>query len=675
MVEHHLDTVGVGGSIPPVPTMRLAGNGTQVIEVNPSDIPVGRPLWEYIKAKDLKQIIAAKLDDKIIDVHTPVKTAPTTAVFLTAEDKDSLFVLRHSAAHVMAEAVKKLFPTAQVTIGPATETGFYYDYDYEPGFTVEDLEKIEAKMREIAATRAPFRRTVVSREEMKKLFADMGEHFKVEIIDGIPGSDELSYYKQGEFLDLCRGPHLPHTGFMKGIKLTHTAGAYWRGDENNKMLRRIYGVAYFSEAELKKHLEQQEEAKKRDHRKLGRELELFGFHPFAPASPFFLPKGTIVYNAMVEFMRSVYRQRGYQEVITPQIFDADLFKKSGHYDNYRDNMYFASTHDSTEKDEADAREFSAKPMNCPSHCLIFGMHKHSYRGLPYRMADFGRLHRYERSGVTAGLTRVRTFCQDDAHIFCTVAQMRDEMLAFIDLVGEIYPAFGITEWDVKLATRPEKSIGSDEAWNLAENSLAQAMNERGIKFEILKGEGAFYGPKIEFHIKDAIGRSWQLGTLQVDFAMPERFELSYVDSDNSEKRPLMLHRAIFGSLERFFGVYLEHTSGNFPGFLAPEQVRIIAVSNDQNGYAQEVLEKLLNQGIRAGLDISNEKLGAKIRDAQLMKVPYAAVVGKKEVSERLLAIRKRGGEDLGAKPLEEAIAFIVKESAPPALKSVVKAGS
>ena len=638
-----------------------------VIEVSPSEIPVGKALWEYIKAKDLKQIVAARVDDQIVDVHTPIKATPKSVQLLQPDDKDSLMVLRHSTAHVMAEAVKKLFPKAQVTIGPATDSGFYYDYDYEPGFSPEDLEKIEAMMRTIAQTRAPFRRFTMSRDEMKKMFADMGEHFKVEIVDGIPANDELSYYKQGEFVDLCRGPHLPHTGYMKGIKLTHTAGAYWRGDEKNKMLRRIYGVVFFSEAELKKHLEQQEEAKKRDHRKLGKELELFGFHPWAPASPFFMPKGALVYNQLVEYMRGVYEQRGYQEVITPQIFDAELFKRSGHYDNYRDNMYFASTHASTETDEQDAREFSSKPMNCPGHCLLYGMHKHSYRALPYRMADFGRLHRYERSGVTAGLTRVRTFCQDDAHIFCTMGQMQSEMLAFIDLVGEVYPAFGISEWEVKLATRPEKSIGSDEAWTLAEKSLHDALNQRAIKYEVLKGEGAFYGPKIEFHIKDAIGRSWQLGTLQVDFALPERFDLTYVDSDNSEKRPLMLHRAIFGSLERFFGVYLEHTGGNFPGFLAPEQVRVIPVSGDQNPYAQEVLEILLNQGIRAGLDISNEKLGAKIRDAQLMKVPYAGVVGKKEVSERRLAIRKRGGEDLGALPLEEAVAFLVKESAAPKL--------
>ncbi len=637
-----------------------------MINIDPADLPLDKALWEYVKAKDHKQIVAALVDDQIVDLHTPIRARPQSVKLLTPEDPQALFVLRHSTAHVMADAVKRLFPKAQVTIGPATDTGFYYDFDYEPGFSPEDLEKIEQTVREIAGTRAPFRRHTMPREEMRKLFGDMGEHFKVEIIDAIPPADELSYYKHGEFVDLCRGPHLPHTGFIKGVKLTHTAGAYWRGDERNKMLRRIYGVVFFSDAELKKYLELQEEAKKRDHRKLGRDLKLFGFHEWAPASPFFLPAGAAVYNGFVQLMREVYEARGYVEVITPQIFDAALFKRSGHYENYSENMYFAAPHKAEGEEDA-TREFSAKPMNCPGHCLLYGMHKHSYRDLPLRMADFGRLHRYERSGVTAGLTRVRTFCQDDAHIFCTIEQMQAEMLAFIDLTGDVYRAVGIDEWSVALATRPEKSIGSAEMWQLAEKSLAEALDARKIPYTLLKGEGAFYGPKIEFHIKDALGRSWQLGTLQVDFALPERFELSYVASDNSEKRPLMLHRAIFGSLERFIGVYLEHTGGNLPAWLAPEQVRVVPVTDEQNAFAESVLEKLKALGIRATLDRNNEKLGAKIRDAQLMKVPFAAVVGKREAAENKLALRRRGGEDLGARPLEEALALLREETRRPVI--------
>lgn len=633
-----------------------------MIPISASDVKVGEPLAPLVKAQGHKNVVAAKVDGHIVDMHTPIMQTPHTVELLVKTDEESLAVVRHSTAHVMADAVKQLFPKALVTIGPSTENGFYYDFDYEPGFTDEDLVKIEAKMKEIIATKAPFRREPIGRSEALALFESMGEHYKREIIAGIPEDAPLSVYKHGDFVDLCRGPHIPGAGYIGGVKLMQTAGAYWRGDEKNKMLRRIYGTAFFTQGELDKYLLGLEEAKKRDHRKIGRELELFQFHPWAPASPFFFPAGALVYNTLIDFMRGVHEKHGYQEIVTPQIFDAELFKKSGHYDNYRQNMFDATPGKGAEVDEEDKREFMCKAMNCPSHFLMFGMHRHSYRDLPLRYADFGRLHRFERSGVTAGLVRVRTFVQDDSHIFCTVDQLPSELKNFIDLCGDVYKVFGITEWSVQLSTRPKQSMGTDELWKSAEDTLSSALQSYGLPFKINPGDGAFYGPKVEFHIKDALGRSWQLGTVQVDIANPENFELAYIDSDNTQKRPVILHRAILGSLERFLGVYLEHTAGNLPAWLAPEQVRVISITNEEQAYGKQLLEKLKTLGMRATLDDGKDKLGAKIRQAQLLKIPFALVLGRREAAEGTVAIRRRGGEDMGVLPLEEAVALLTKET-------------
>ena len=636
-----------------------------MISISVSDVKVGEPLAALVKAQGHKNVVAAKVDGQIVDMHTPITHAPQTVELLVKTDAESLAVVRHSSAHVMADAVKQLFPKALVTIGPSTENGFYYDFDYEPGFTDEDLVKIEAKMKEIIASKAPFRREPIGRPEALALFESMGEHYKREIIAGIPQDAPLSVYKHGDFVDLCRGPHIPGAGYIGGVKLMQTAGAYWRGDEKNKMLRRIYGTAFFTQGELDKYLLGLEEAKKRDHRKIGRELELFQFHPWAPASLFFFPAGAMVYNTLIDFMRGVHVKHGYQEIVTPQIFDAELFKTSGHYANYRQNMFDATPGNGAEVDEDDKREFMCKAMNCPSHFLMFGMHRHSYRDLPLRYADFGRLHRFERSGVTAGLVRVRTFVQDDSHIFCTFDQVSSELNTFIDLCGAVYKALGITEWSVQLSTRPKQSMGTDELWKSAEDTLAKALERQGLPFKINPGDGAFYGPKVEFHIKDALGRSWQLGTVQVDIAGPENFNLTYIDSDNTQKRPVILHRAILGSLERFLGVYLEHTAGNLPAWLAPEQARVISITDEEQSYGKQLLEKLQTLGMRATLDDGKDKLGAKIRQAQMLKIPFALVVGKREAAEGKVAIRRRGGEDLGVLPLDEALALLIKETKRP----------
>ncbi len=635
------------------------------ITISASDVKPGEPLAPLVKAQGHKNVVAAKVDGKIVDLHTPILEAPKSVELLQKIDEESLAVVRHSTAHVMADAVKQLFPKAQVTIGPSTDNGFYYDFDYEPGFSDEDLVKIEAKMKEIIATKAPFKREPIGRAEAMALFESMGEHYKRELIAAIPEGVPISLYRHGDFVDLCRGPHIPGAGYIGGVKLTHTAGAYWRGDEKNKMLRRIYGTAFFTQGELDKHLLQQEEAKKRDHRKIGKELALFDFHPWAPASPFFQPAGAVMYNALIDFMRDIYTRHGYVEVVTPQIFDAELFKRSGHYTNYRQNMFDVTPGKGAETDESDHREFMCKAMNCPAHFLMFGMHKHSYRELPLRWADFGRLHRFERSGVTAGLVRVRSFAQDDAHIFCTPEQVASEIHTFIDLCAAVYRALGVPEFTVALSTRPTPSMGTDELWTSAEKTLAEALQKQNLPFKINPGEGAFYGPKVEFQIKDALGRAWQLGTIQVDIANPENFELGYVDRDNTEKRPVILHRAILGSLERFLGVYLEHTAGNLPGWLAPEQVRVVTVGQEQEAYGKELLEKCKSLAMRATLDDSSDKLGAKIRHAQLLKIPFALVVGQREAAEGKVAIRRRGGEDLGSKTWEEAVELLAKELARP----------
>jgi threonyl-tRNA synthetase len=520
-----------------------------------------------------------------------------------------------------------------VTIGPAIETGFYYDFDVAKPFTEEDLEKIETKMVELAAKDFPLKRQVMGKKEAMALFSSQGEKYKVEIIDELD-ANEVSLYSQGNFQDLCRGPHVPSTGKLKAFKLLSVAGAYWRGNEKNPMLQRIYGTAFADKKELKEYLIQLEEAKKRDHRKIGKELDLFSFHPEAPANPFFHPKGAFIYNSLINYIRELYRIYGYQEVLTPQVLDVSLWKKSGHYENYEENMYFSTIED---------REYAIKPMNCPTHVLIYSTDTRSYRNLPIRYADFGRLHRYEKSGALAGLFRVRTFSQDDAHIFCTPEQIHSEISSLIQMLFAVYKTFGFETILVHLATRPDKSIGSDEMWATAEKALQESLTSAKIEFEINAGDGAFYGPKIDFKVLDAIGRKWQLGTIQLDFSMPDRFGLKYTDSDGKDKTPVMIHRALLGSVERFMGILIEHYAGKFPVWLSPEIVRIIPVSAKFNDYAEKVAASLNQEGISHFLDSADDKMNFKIRKAQMQKIPYMIILGEKEENDSLVSVRDRDG--------------------------------
>lgn len=630
-----------------------------------------------------KDTVAARVDGTVVDLHTPLPNGADDIKPIGAHDDAALAIIRHSSAHVMADAVQRLFPGTKVAFGPATDEGFYYDYQRPEGtFSEDDLRAIEEKMAEIIEADSPFRREVVTREVARELLQSMDETFKLEHLERL--DDPISLYRHGEWVDLCEGPHVPSTGFLKAVKLTSVAGAYWRGDERNPMLQRIYGTAFASPKALRAHLKRLEEARKRDHRKLGKELDLFAFHPHAPASPFFLPRGATVYNILERYIRDLYARYGYDEVITPQIFDNELFHTSGHLPSYAENMYMAATAENLEKLQAKVKDeglndpeqwaaaineslrFGVKPMNCPSHCLIFGMTRRSYRDLPMRMADFGRLHRFERSGVVQGLTRVRSFAQDDAHIFCTLDQVQGEIKSFLDLVYEVYRDFGFTDVRIAIATRPEKRIGSDEVWDKAEEALEEAVKSKGLPYEILEGEGAFYGPKIEFHLKDAIGRPWQLGTIQADFTLPERFDLTYTGEDNKPHRPVMLHRAILGSVERFFGVLTEHVGGAFPVWLAPEQITLLTVSEKFNEYAEQVLQQLRDRGFRVTADLSGDKLGAKIRQARLMRIPYLGVIGQKEVEGQGLALRSRDeNKDLGFVPLSDVFDRLERENRPP----------
>ena len=618
-------------------------------------------------------LIHSGVDERLDSTATAADLTP-----IHAKDADGLAVIRHSTAHVMADAVQRLFPGTKVTIGPAIEDGFFYDFD-KPGsaFTDDDLLKIEQAMHEVIKKNTPFRRAVVTRQEAKSMFSAMGETYKLEIIDAIPEGEEVSIYEHGappdKWLDVCEGPHVPSTGFLKAVKLTHVAGAYWRGDERNPRLQRIYGTAFASVDALEEHLKNLELAKQRDHRKLGKELDLVMFHEVAPAMPFFLPKGAFVYNRMVQYLRDLYEREGYEEVITPLAYDPQLFRTSGHLGNYNENMFRLWTEDMLEehdvggklKPELQERAFALKPMNCPSHCVIFNARRRSYRELPWRVADFARLHRYERGGVVHGLTRVRSFAQDDGHIFCAEEQVAAEIERFMGFFYRVYKAFSFESIDVKLATRPDKRIGTDEAWDLAERALSEGLERAGMKFEVLPGEGAFYGPKIEFHVRDALKRSWQLGTLQHDPNLPTRFELRFTGEDGKDHQPVMLHRAIFGSLERFFGVYLEHCGGNFPTWLAPRQAIVLTVSEKSDEYARNVVEMLKDKGLRVDSDLSSDKLGAKIRNARLQRYPYMLVVGPKEAEARAVGGRSRDARELGAMPLEELAARLLTESAPP----------
>jgi threonyl-tRNA synthetase len=604
---------------------------------------------------NLKDAVAAKVDGVVVDLSRTVANGASVEP-VAAASPAGLDVLRHSAAHLMAQAVQRIFPGTQVTIGPVIENGFFYDFKRDMPFTPEDLEKIQGEMNKIVKENLPVRRELVSREAAVELFAGMGEEYKVEIIRDLPADQPLSLYRQGEFVDLCRGPHVPSTGRLKAVRVTHVAGAYWRGDEKNEMLQRIYGTAFADREALEAHLARLEEAKKRDHRRLGQELDLFTFDPVAPGSPFFHPKGAFVYNRLVAYMRDLYVKYGYDEVITPQVMDVELWHKSGHYENYKDNMYFS---------QLEEREFAVKPMNCPSHCVIYNTRKRSYRELPIRYADFGRLHRAERSGTLHGLTRVRSFSQDDAHIFCTPEQIGDEIGSLLTMIEEVYADFGFDERRVYLSTRPEKSIGSDEMWRKAEDALAAALHAAGMEFEINAGDGAFYGPKIDFVFFDALNRGWQLATVQLDFgALPERFDLKYVRSDGVEDRPVMIHRAILGAIERFMGILIEHCGGAFPLWLAPEQVRVLTLTGRQEAYGAVVRDRLRAAGIRAELDDRGEKLGYKIREAQIEKIPYAVVVGDAEMENDTVAPRRHGGGGGVAMPLQAFIDQVRAESTP-----------
>ncbi|MGA8806280.1 MAG: threonine--tRNA ligase [Thermoanaerobaculia bacterium] len=584
-----------------------------------------------------KAAIAGKVNGKVVDVYTPVSDNAKIEI-VTPKSEAGLDTIRHSTAHLMAMAVQELFPGTQVTIGPVIDNGFFYDFGTDRPFTDEDLRRIEEKMTEIVKRDLPVRREEWSREQAIDVFEKLGEKYKVEIIKGIPGDEPLSIYRQGEWFDLCRGPHVPSTGRLGAFKLTSVAGAYWRGDERNAMLQRIYGTAWADKDELSAYLTRIEEAHARDHRKLGKQLGLFMFSNFAPSMPVFLPKGAAIYNELVDFVRKFYLRDGYSEVVTPLIWDTEIFKISGHYDNYKDNMFFS---------EVDEREYGVKPMNCPGHTQIFAMERRSYRDLPIRYADFARLHRYERSGVTHGLVRVRSFAQDDAHLFVTDDQIESEIDRELRLIKEIYDIFDFKEVRIALSTRPEKRLGDDAMWDNAESALENALKKNGVAYHINRGEGAFYGPKLEFQVTDAIGRPWQLGTIQLDYALPERFQLRYIGADNGEHQPVMIHRAILGSIERFIGIIIEHFAGAFPLWLAPVQASVLPLSEKFLDYGCETAAKIRAAGLRVEMDDSNEKLGAKIRDAQLKKIPYMLVVGEKEVAAGTVSVRKRtGGEQL-----------------------------
>ena len=602
-----------------------------------------REVAQGIGPRLAKDAWAGKVNGKVVDLVSPIESDASIEI-LTAKSPDAVPIYRHSTAHLTAQAVKRLFPDVQIGIGPPIENGFYYDFNPARPFTPEDLTAIETEMRKIIAEDLPIERMDMPIEEAISIFEKQGDALKVEIARGIPEGERVSCYRQGEFVDLCRGPHVASTGKLGVFQLTHTAGAYWKGDERNPMLQRIYGASFLTQKELDAHLERLEQAKERDHRKLGKELDLYSFHPLAPASPFFHPKGAAVYTALLDYLRAEYRLRGYDEVVTPQIFDAELFRISGHYDNYKENMYFT---------EIDEREFGVKPMNCPGHHLLFKEKLWSYRDLPVRFADFGRLHRYERSGVTSGLTRVRTFSQDDAHIYAPVELVEEEILRFMEFLDDVYSAFGFREVEISFGTRPPKRIGSEENWNHAESSLEGALKKTGRRYVVTPQDGNFYGPKIDFRVKDAIGRPWQLGTIQCDFMQPERFDLTYIGEDGKPHRPVLLHRAILGSVERFLGILIEHTAGNFPFWIAPVQAVVLPVSEKFTDRSRQVVKDLKARGLRVEADGRNEKLGARIRTAEMQKIPCMLVVGEKEAAGGTVSVRLRHGGDAGTMSLDE----------------------
>jgi threonyl-tRNA synthetase len=597
--------------------------------------------------------LAGKVDGRLVDTSFRVDNDAQLGI-ITDKDAEGLEIIRHSTAHLLAYAVKTLFPEAQVTIGPVVENGFYYDFAYKRPFTPEDLVAVEKKMGELAKRDIPVTREVWKRDDATAFFKSIGEHYKAELIAAIPQDQEVSLYREGDFIDLCRGPHVPSTGKLKVFKLMKVAGAYWRGDQANEQLQRIYGTAWASKDDQNAYLHMLAEAEKRDHRRLGRHLELFHLQDEAPGMIFWHPKGWAMWQQIEQYMRRVYQSNGYQEVKCPQILDRSLWEKSGHWENFKDNMFTT---------ESEKREYAIKPMNCPGHIQIFNTGLRSYRDLPLRYGEFGSCHRSEPSGALHGIMRVRGFTQDDGHIFCTEDQIQSEVTAFNELVREVYADFGFPDVVVKLALRPDKRVGSDEVWDKAEVALREALKASGLHWDELPGEGAFYGPKIEFHIKDAIGRSWQCGTMQVDFSMPERLGAEYVGDDNTRHTPVMLHRAILGSLERFIGILIENCAGALPLWLSPVQVVVLNISEKQSEHAKHVAKTLRGAGLRAESDLRNEKITYKIREHSLNKLPYQIVVGDKEMAENLVAVRTRGGQDLGQMPLEKLIERLLSEVA------------
>ena len=598
-----------------------------------------------------KAAIAGEVDGQLVDTSFMIEGDSDVAI-ITNKDEKALEVIRHSTAHLLAQATQQIYPKAQVTIGPVIDNGFYYDFAYKDGFSEQDLAKIEKKMNAIVKQNLPIERMEMTREEAIEFFKSMGEHYKAEIIESIPTNEVLSLYKQGDFVDLCRGPHVPSTSKLKAFKLMKLAGAYWRGDSNNEMLQRVYGTAWENKDDLAAHLHRLEEAEKRDHRKIGKLQNLFHTQEEAPGMVFWHPKGWTLYQIIVQYMSQVFKDNGYQEVHTPEVMDRTMWEKSGHWDKFGDAMFTTSSEN---------RDYAVKPMNCPGHVQIYNQGLKSYRDLPLRLAEFGSCHRNEPSGTLHGIMRVRNFVQDDAHIFCTVDQIQSEVSAFIDLTFKVYKHFGFENIDIKLSTRPEKRVGSDAVWDQAEAALAEALDAKGINWELQEGEGAFYGPKVEFVLKDCLDREWQCGTIQADFSMPDRLDAHYIAEDGSKQIPVMLHRVIVGSIERFTGILIEHYEGAFPSWLAPIQAVIINISQKQEEYTKNVEINLKNQGLRVISDLRNEKIGFKIREHSMQRYPYILVVGDREQENNQVSVRRRGGEDLGSMSLEALTELINQE--------------
>lgn len=610
----------------------------------------GYSLAASISKKLAKEAIAAKINGKLVDLNHGLKNDDKVEI-ITADSEDGIEIIRHSTAHVMAQAVKRIYGNVKLAIGPTIKNGFYYDFDLDISLTQDDLKKIEDEMNKIINEDLKFKRDDVSKEEALKIMSEKGEYYKVELINALDESEKISLYEQGDFTDLCRGPHIPSTKFIKAFKLTSVAGAYWRGSEKNKMLQRIYGVAFSSKKELEKYLNMIEEAKKRDHRKLGRELKLFEIMDEGPGFPFFLPKGVILKNILIDYWRKLHNEAGYVEIETPIMLNKELWIRSGHWDHYKENMYTSMI---------DNKEFALKPMNCPGGMLVYKSEGHSYRDLPLRVGELGRVHRHEISGALHGLMRVRAFTQDDAHIFMLPEQIKSEILGVIKLIDEVYDTLGF-KYNVELSTRPEDSMGSDEEWNMAERSLKEALDEGGLDYKINEGDGAFYGPKIDFHIEDSLGRSWQCGTIQLDFQLPQRFELEYIGSDGEKHRPIVIHRVIFGSIERFIGILIEDFAGKFPVWISPIQVKVLPISDSFMEYGHEVIDKLRKYGIRCEIDNRSEKIGYKIREARNERVPYMIIVGEKEKNNGNISLRSRDMGEEGSTSLEEFITRVLKE--------------